>query len=65
MPLRKASRQLKKLGYEYKDIRKTVFLDGHEWSNVFDDYYIFLKKIEKLKPYIVEFKKDGAIKAKI
>ena len=41
-----------------------MFIDGHEWSDIIEDCKNFLKKIEKLKPYMVEFEEDGAMKAK-
>ena len=41
-----------------------MLIDGHEWSDVVKDHKNFLKKMEELKPYMVEFEKDGAMKAK-
>lgn len=55
---------LRKLGFEYKDIRKNVFIDGHERSDVVEDQNKFLTKMEELKPYMVEFKEDGKMKTK-
>ena len=63
--LRIARNWLCKLGYEYKDVRKDVFVDGHEQSDIVEDQINFLQKMEELKPYIVEFKENGAIKPKI
>ena len=40
-------------------------MDGHKWSDVVEDCANFLKKMEELKPYIVEFFKDSAIKLKV
>ena len=54
-----------KLEYEYKDVYKNVFIDGHEPPNIVEDYKVFLEKIKELKPYIVEFNKNGAMKPKI
>lgn len=45
-------------------MRKDVFIDGHERSDVVEDRNNFLKKMEELKPYMVEFEEDGAMKAK-
>lgn len=42
-----------------------MFIDGHERSNIVEDCKEFIKKIEKLKPYMVKFEKDGIIKDKI
>ncbi len=59
-----ARRWLCKLGYEYKDVRKDVFVDGHERSDVVEGCKNFLTKIEELKPYVVEFEEDGTMKPK-
>lgn len=55
---------LRKLGYVYKDVGKDMFIDKHEQSDVVEDCLNFLKKIEELKPYIVQFNKDGIMKPK-
>ena len=60
-----ARKWLGKLGYEYKDVRKDVFVDRHERANVVEDCKNFLKRLEELKPYIVEFEEDGTMKPKI
>lgn len=39
-------------------IFKKVFIDRHEQPDVIKDYNHFLKKIEKLKPYMIEFEKN-------
>ena len=62
---RTARNWLRKLGYEYKDVRKDVFVDGHERSDVVEDRKNFLQKMEELKPYIVEFEENGTMKPKI
>ena len=59
-----ARRWLYKLGYEYKDVRKDIFVNRHERSDVVEDCKNFLLKMEELKPYVVEFKEDGTIKPK-
>lgn len=56
---------LLKLEYEYRDMRKDVFIDGHKWPNVVEDQINFLQKIEELKPYIVEFEENDIIKPKV
>ena len=63
--LRTAQRWFRKLGYKYKDICKDVFIDENERSDVVEDCNNFLKKMEKLKLYMIEFEWDGKIKAKI
>lgn len=55
---------LNKLGFVYKEICKDGFINGHKQSNMIKNHNCFLTKIEKLKPYIVEFNKDGVMKAK-
>lgn len=60
-----AWRWLCKLGYEYKNICKDIFVDGHEQSDVSEDCKNFLKKTKKLKPYKVNFDKDSIVKPKI
>lgn len=62
---RTARTWLRKLGYVYKDVRKDVFVDGHERPDVVEDRANFLRKMEELKPYIVEFDQDGAMKPKV
>ena len=39
-------------------------MDGHERADVVEDCKNFLKKMEELKPYIVEFYENGAMKPK-
>lgn len=46
-------------------MRKDVFVDEHEQSNVVEDYKTFLKKMEELKPYRVTFEENRTIKPKI
>lgn len=46
-------------------MRKDMSINGHKWSDIIKDCKNFLKKIEELKPYMVEFKEDYAIKEKI
>ena len=62
---RTARTWLNKLGYEYKDVRKDVFIDGHERPDVVEDRAKFLKVMKGLKPYMVEFEEDGTMKAKV
>ena len=52
-------------GKTTKDVRKDVFVDGHERSDVVEDRTHFLKKMEELKPYMVEFNEDGTMKPKV
>lgn len=48
----------------YKKICKNIFINGHKQLDMVKDQNCFLTKIKKLKLYIVEFNKDGAIKMK-
>ena len=61
---RTARNWLHKLGFEYKDVKKDVFIDGHERPDVVQDRQIFLKVMKQLEPYLVEFNEDGTMKAK-
>lgn len=56
---------LRKLRYEYKDVCKNVFVDGHKRSDVIEDGKNFLQKMKEIKSYIVEFEENGAIKSQI
>lgn len=49
----------------YKDVRKDVFVDGHERPDVVENRANFLKKMGELKPFLVEFHEDGTMKSKI
>lgn len=46
-------------------MRKDIFIDGHERSDVVEDRKNFLRRMEELKPYMVEFEENGAMKEKI
>lgn len=61
---RTAQKWLHCLGFKYKDVKKNIFVDGHKQLDVVKDRKRFLKKIEKLKPYLVEFNEDGTMKKK-
>lgn len=61
---RTARKWLHRLGFEYKDVKKDVFVDGHERSDVIEDCKRFLEKMEELKSYLVEFNEDGTMKEK-
>ena len=53
-----------KLGLEYKDVCKDIFIDRHERSDVVEDRNNFLIKMEDLKPYMVEFEENDKMKPK-
>ena len=61
---RTAQKWLHRIGFEYKDVKKDVFVDGYERSDVIEDRKRFLKKMEELKSYLVEFNEDGTMKKK-
>lgn len=46
-------------------MRKDVFIDRHEQSNIVEDCKNFLRKIKKLELYIIEFGENGLMKDKI
>ena len=41
-----------------------MFINGHEQPDVVEDCKVFLNKMEELKPYIVGFDENGAMKPK-
>ena len=45
-------------------MKKDVFINGHERSDVVEDCKRFLNKMEDLKPYLVEFNEDDTMKDK-
>lgn len=61
---RTARNWLHKLGFEYKDVKKDVFVDGHERPNVMENCKKFLSTMKDLEPYLVKFEEDGSIKTK-
>lgn len=42
-----------------------LFIDKYKWLNIFKNCEKFLKKIEKLKPYLIKFNIDNIIKKKL
>lgn len=62
---RTARRWLHQLGYNWRDVQKGVFIDGHERPDVTEYRDQFLSEMETLKPYMVEFEEDGSMKPKI
>lgn len=46
-------------------MHKDLFVDGYKTVDVVNNHANFLKKLEELKPFLVEFNKDGIIKSKI
>lgn len=60
-----AQNWLCKLGYEYKNVHKDMFIDGHKRSDVVEDRNKFLTRMKDLKPYMVEFEENDAMKYKI
>ena len=63
--LRTAWRWLYKLSYEYKDVRKDVFVDEYEQSDIVKDCKNFFKKMEELKSYMIIFEENGTMNPKI
>jgi len=61
---RTARRWLHKLGFSWEEVRKGVYVDGHERPDVIQDRAQFLNQLENLQPYLVEFDNEGNIKAK-
>lgn len=57
-----AWKQLYKLKYEYKILRKDIFVNRHKQSNIMSNSKNFLINIKKLKLYMMGFKKDDIIR---
>lgn len=62
--LRNTWNWLYKLGFEYKNVKKDIFINEHKQPDVVQDYQTFLKVIKELKSYLVEFNQDRIMKAK-
>lgn len=62
---RTARRWLNRLGYNWQDVKKGVFLDGHEREDVVQYRHEFLKEMKEMQPYLVQFSEDGSMKEKI
>lgn len=56
---RTARRWLAKLGFEYRSVRKGVYVDGHEREDVVAYRAEFLSRLQELKPRIVEWDEEG------
>jgi hypothetical protein len=53
-------RWLNRLGYNWQDVKKGVYLDGHERADV--EYLTqFLEAMKGLLPFFVDFAEDGSI----
>ena len=59
-----AKKWLNKLKYRYQHIEKNVFVDSHEQSNVVENRKKFVKTIEKMEFYLVEFDTEGKMFSK-
>ena len=55
---------LYKLGFEYKDVKNTLFIDKHKRPNIVENCKKILNAMKDLEPYLVEFKEKGLIKRK-
>lgn len=55
---------LYKLDFEYKNIKRNIFVDGHKQPDMVEDRRKISKYNKDLKPYLVEFKEKGLMKTK-
>lgn len=62
---RTARKWLNRLGYRYRHMGKNVFVDGQERADIIEDQKIFLKIMEEMEPYLVEFDHNGIMLSKI
>jgi hypothetical protein len=51
----------RRLGFRYGEVKKTVFIEGHEHPDVFQDW----NALVRTSNYLVEFNGDGTIKDKV
>lgn len=56
---------LYKLGFEYKNICKNIFITRYKHLDVVEDWNNILTRIEDLKAYIIEFEEDDKINPQI
>lgn len=42
-----------------------MFINEHERPDVVEDHKVFLEKMKELKPYMIDFDKNGVIKPKV
>lgn len=62
---RMAQKWLNQLGYKYRNIKKDVFIDGHERPDVVEDWKVFLKTMSDLESYFIEFDLEEKMKGKV
>lgn len=55
---------LHQLRFEYKDIKKDVFVDNHKQPNVAKDWKKKFYKIKKLNLYLLKFNENKTMKKK-
>lgn len=58
---RSARKWLPRLGFRYKDIKKGVYMDGHERPDVVAYRNSFTAKLAELEPLIVQYDENGTI----
>ncbi|KAI5847638.1 hypothetical protein DFP73DRAFT_455190, partial [Morchella snyderi] len=58
---RTARRWLLKLGLNYNDVCKGVYIDRHERDDVLKYRISLIKELDELQPPIIEFGEDGTI----
>jgi hypothetical protein len=56
---RTARNWLKNFGYNWRGVKKGVFIDGHERVDVVADRVKFLNRMKELEPYLVGFDSAG------
>jgi len=58
-------RWLRKQGLNWRDVKKGVYVDGHEREDVVEFRKRFIERLEELWPYVVEFEDDGTMVNKV
>jgi ribosomal protein S18 acetylase RimI-like enzyme len=61
---RVARRWLRRLGFNWREVRKGIYIDGHERPDVVEYRKNFLDYLHGLGTYLVEFNENGEIKEK-
>ena len=56
-----ARKWVKNLGFNWREVKKGVFFDGHERKDVVQDRIKFVEEMKKNEPYLVEFDNVGNV----
>lgn len=51
-----------KLGFEYKNVKKDVFIGKYKCPDIVEEYKKFLTILKYLESYLIEFEKDKSMR---